>query len=70
VTASASGLDPDITIAGAQYQAPRIARTRHLSLSQVQGIINDHQQGRFLWIFGESHVNVMDLNLALDGLKK
>src|SRR5262249_9400557 len=70
VTASASGLDPDITIAGAQYQAPRIAKARHLSLAQVQGIINDHEQGRFLGIFGEAHVNVMDLNLALDGLKK
>lgn len=70
VTASASGLDPDITIAGAQYQAPRIAKARHLSLAQVQGIINDHEQGRFLGIFGEPHVNVMDLNLALDGLKK
>jgi potassium-transporting ATPase KdpC subunit len=70
VTASASGLDPDITIAGALYQAPRIAKARNLSLSRVQQLINDNTQGRFLGIFGEPHINVFDLNLALDALKK
>jgi K+-transporting ATPase ATPase C chain len=70
VTASASGLDPDITIAGALYQAPRIAKARNLNLSRVQQLITDNTQGRFLGIFGEPHINVFDLNLALDALKK
>ncbi len=69
VNASSSGLDPDITIAGALYQAPRIAKARNLSLSRVQQLINDNTQGRFLGIFGEPHINVLDLNLALDHLK-
>lgn len=69
VTASASGLDPDISIAGALYQAPRIAKARGLSLAQVQQVITSHEQGRFLWIFGEPYVSVLDLNLALDALK-
>ncbi len=69
VTASASGLDPDISLAAAFYQAPRIAQTRGLSVSQVMQIISAHETGRFLGIFGESYVNVLDLNLALDGLK-
>jgi potassium-transporting ATPase KdpC subunit len=69
VTASASGLDPNITIAGALYQAPRIAKARNLSLAKVQQLINDNTQGRFLGIFGEPRVNVLDLNLALDHLK-
>jgi potassium-transporting ATPase KdpC subunit len=68
VTASASGLDPDISLAGALYQAPRIAQARGLSLAQVQQLITDHETGRFLWIFGEAYVNVLDLNLALDAL--
>ncbi|HEY0753124.1 MAG TPA: potassium-transporting ATPase subunit KdpC [Ktedonobacteraceae bacterium] len=69
VTASASGLDPDITPAAAFYQAPRIAQVRGLTLAQVNKLINEHIQGRFLWIFGEVHVNVLDLNLALDALR-
>jgi K+-transporting ATPase ATPase C chain len=68
VTASGSGLDPDISIAGALYQAPRIAQARGLSLAQVQQLITDHETGRFLWIFGEAYVNVLDLNVALDAL--
>lgn len=68
VTASGSGLDPDISIAGALYQAPRIAKTRGLSLAQVNQLITDHETGRFLWIFGEAYVNVLDLNVALDAL--
>jgi K+-transporting ATPase ATPase C chain len=68
VTASASGLDPDISIAAALYQAPRIATARGLSLSQVQQLISNHETGRVLGIFGEPYVNVLDLNLALDAL--
>jgi potassium-transporting ATPase KdpC subunit len=66
VTASGSGLDPDITIAGALYQVPRIASERGLSQSVVTKLITDHETGRFLGIFGEPYVNVLDVNLALD----
>lgn len=66
VTASGSGLDPDISVAGALYQAPRVAQARGLSLAQVQQVINEHIQGRFLGIFGEPYVNVLAVNLALD----
>jgi len=69
VTTSGSGLDPDISIAGALYQVPRIAATRGLSQQAVTQVITDHETGRFLWIFGEPYVNVLDLNLALDALK-
>lgn len=69
VTASSSGLDPDISIAGALYQAPRIAKSRGLSLARVQQLITSQTQGRFLRIFGEPFVNVLDLNLALDAMK-
>ncbi len=69
VTSSASGLDPDITVAGALYQVPRIAQVRGLSESRVRQLVMDHVQGRFLGIFGEEHINVFDLNLALDALK-
>ena len=70
VTASGSGLDPDISIAGALYQVPRIAAARGLSQDTVTQLINNHETGRFLAIFGEPYVNVLDLNLALDALKK
>lgn len=69
VTASGSGLDPDISLAGAYYQVPRIAKARGLTRDQVTQIVNDHIQGRFLWLFGEPSVNVLDVNLALDALK-
>ena len=69
VTTSGSGLDPDITIAGALYQVPRIAQSRGLSQDVVKQVIMDHETGRFLGIFGEPYVNVLDLNLALDALK-
>jgi len=70
VTTSGSGLDPDISIAGALYQAPRIAVARGLSQDTVTQLINNHETGRFLGVFGEPYVNVLDLNLALDALKK
>ena len=68
VTASASGLDPHISAAAARYQAARIARLRHLPLDQVQRLIDRHTEGRALGLLGEPRVNVLDLNLALDGL--
>jgi K+-transporting ATPase ATPase C chain len=70
VTASGSGLDPDISIAGALYQVPRIAQVRGLSQQTVTQLVDSHETGRFLGIFGESYVNVLDLNLALDALQK
>jgi K+-transporting ATPase ATPase C chain len=66
VTASASGVDPDISPAAAQYQAARVARVRNLSLTAVQSLIAEHTRGPLLGIFGESQINVLELNLALD----
>jgi K+-transporting ATPase ATPase C chain len=69
VTASASGLDPDISIAAAQYQAARVARVRGLEPSTVQSLIDAHAHGRLLGLLGEPRVNVLELNLALDAMK-
>jgi K+-transporting ATPase ATPase C chain len=67
VTASASGLDPDISPAYADLQAPRIARERGLTLEQVRALIGKYTDGRALGFMGEPGVNVLQLNLALDG---
>jgi potassium-transporting ATPase KdpC subunit len=69
VTASASGLDPDISLAAAYYQAPRVARERGLAPRVVETLIATHARGRWLGILGEPRVNVLELNLALDAMK-
>jgi K+-transporting ATPase ATPase C chain len=66
VTASASGLDPDISLAAADYQASRVAQLRHLSLSTIRSLIRQHEAAPFIGIIGEPTVNVLELNLALD----
>lgn len=66
VTTSASGLDPHISVAGAQYQAARVARVRKLPLPQVAQLIDQHTEGRLFGLLGEPRVNVLQLNLSLD----
>jgi K+-transporting ATPase ATPase C chain len=66
VTASGSGLDPDITPAAALYQVQRIAPLRHVPVEQLQGLVQAHTQQRQFSLLGEPRVNVLELNLALD----
>lgn len=68
VTSSASGLDPDISLAAALYQVPRVARVRSRPVDEVQRLVKAHGRGRVLGFLGEPRVNVLELNLALDGL--
>jgi K+-transporting ATPase ATPase C chain len=70
VTTSASGLDPDITPAGALFQVPRIAKVRSLTEQQVHQLVEANTDGRFVGVIGEPRVNVLKLNLALDNIDR
>ena len=70
VTASGSGLDPDISVRGAEVQARRVAQARGMDEQEVLRIISEHTEGPWLGLFGTSKVNVLKLNVALDAAQK
>jgi K+-transporting ATPase ATPase C chain len=70
VTASGSGLDPDLSPAGAKVQAARVAKMRNLPTDKVLALVDEHTEGPLLGLFGPAKVNVLKLNVALDELKK